>query len=467
MINLKKVLLNKQQNILKQIINKDYKINPDSINFIKQLQKPISIITVAGLYRTGKSYLLNTIIQNKNAGFQVGSTINSCTKGIWIYGCPIKETNLNGENINILVLDCEGMGSTNESQDYENKLFCLCILLSSSLIYNSMNAIDENAINKLFFISNITKNIQLKQDNIDQNINEDDYQKYFPNFYWVLRDFTLQLVDKQGNQITSNQYFEQSLQEQKGISDEVQQKNRIKKFLKQFFTQRECVTLVRPLESEQDLQKLDQIEFQKLRPEFQEQIEQFRKRIIKKSKPKMINNKYLNGEMFLSLAESYLLAINTGKMLNIGKSWEYVCKLETSKAVQKSFEKYEQILKQKLYPIIPTTCIEIKVKKKKNLYKNAYFIYIYRNNIKMLKKKLQIYLIIQVQEKKKMDFWKCQKIKQKKELKLSQIKTKRILQQIVLFLCKKNSRLLKISKKIICICVFWNLKRMCNFFISF
>jgi len=48
------------------------------------------VITVAGLYRTGKSYLLNRMLLNKQSGFGVGPTINACTKGLWVWGTPIK-----------------------------------------------------------------------------------------------------------------------------------------------------------------------------------------------------------------------------------------------------------------------------------------------------------------------------------------------------------------------------------------
>ena len=47
---------------------------------IKSIQEPIAVISVAGLYRTGKSYLLNKMLLNTQNGFGVGPTINPCTK---------------------------------------------------------------------------------------------------------------------------------------------------------------------------------------------------------------------------------------------------------------------------------------------------------------------------------------------------------------------------------------------------
>lgn len=48
--------------------------------FIKSVPPPVGIIGVAGMYRTGKSYLLNRMILDRSDGFGVGPTINPCTK---------------------------------------------------------------------------------------------------------------------------------------------------------------------------------------------------------------------------------------------------------------------------------------------------------------------------------------------------------------------------------------------------
>jgi hypothetical protein len=58
----------------------EYVINENSFEILKDIEAPIGIISVAGMYRTGKSYLLNTMLLNRQKGFGVGPTINPCTK---------------------------------------------------------------------------------------------------------------------------------------------------------------------------------------------------------------------------------------------------------------------------------------------------------------------------------------------------------------------------------------------------
>lgn len=62
----------------------------------------------------------------------------------------------------------------------------------------------------------------------------------FPSFLWIVRDFTLMMVDKNGDKISSKQYLENALQFQKGSSDAIESKNKIRRLLKHFFTQRDC-----------------------------------------------------------------------------------------------------------------------------------------------------------------------------------------------------------------------------------
>lgn len=92
--------------------------------------------------------------------------------------------------------------------------------------------------------------------------------------------------------------------------------------IKVFFKDRDCFTLVRPVENEIDLQNLQSIEQDRFRPEFAEQISNLRGRILKKIKPKMLNGKQLNGPMLLELVEAYTHAINKGSVPNIQSAWD-------------------------------------------------------------------------------------------------------------------------------------------------
>ena len=171
----------------------------------------------------------------------------------------------------------------------------------------------------------------------------------------MVRDFSLQLVDPNGHSITSQEYLENALAAQKGNSTDVEEKNRIRKLLTAFFKERECFTLVRPHIDEDKLRELDGISFDQLRPEFVEQVMTFRKRLLGRMKPKVINQKKLNGEMYTSLLGNYVKAINEGAVPNIENAWNYMCREQCEKTAAEAYQSFENKLKENLSQKWPCT----------------------------------------------------------------------------------------------------------------
>lgn len=142
--------------------NGNFQVNPEALEILKQIEAPVSVLGVAGVYRSGKSFLLNRIILNQERGFNVGSTVNACTKGIWIWGRPLKAQTEDGQIVNLIVLDSEGFGSLDQDSSHDCRIFALILLLSSVFIYNSTGVIDENAISNLSVVINLTKHLRVK-----------------------------------------------------------------------------------------------------------------------------------------------------------------------------------------------------------------------------------------------------------------------------------------------------------------
>ena len=143
---------------------KKFLFSEESEKFLSKITKPFGVLTVAGMYRTGKSYLLNKILleNSDKGGFNVGPTINPCTKGLWIWPELLKGTSDTNEEIDIILLDTEGFGAYDEDVNHDTKIFTLAILLSSYFVYNSVGTIDEKTIQSLSFVVNMSKHIQMK-----------------------------------------------------------------------------------------------------------------------------------------------------------------------------------------------------------------------------------------------------------------------------------------------------------------
>lgn len=206
--------------------------------------------------------------ESQNLSFNVGSTVNACTKGLWILNEPVYITK-NEKKMPVFIIDTEGLAAIDEDHNHDSKIFLLTILLCSLFIYNSVGTIDENALNSLSLAINLSTKLE-------------DLGDYFPSFLWVLRDFSLKLEDEQGNEISAKTYLDQALREQKGSSDNIESKNRIRRMIKHFFSDRDLSVLVRPTEKEEDLQNLANLDNDYLRSEFISQLNILKSKVFKK-----------------------------------------------------------------------------------------------------------------------------------------------------------------------------------------
>ena len=56
------------------------KVEEYAASILQQITGKIAVVGVAGLYRTGKSFLMNRLLGLQD-GFEIGPTVNPCTKG--------------------------------------------------------------------------------------------------------------------------------------------------------------------------------------------------------------------------------------------------------------------------------------------------------------------------------------------------------------------------------------------------
>ena len=105
------------------------------------------------------------MLLNKQKGFNVGPTVNPCTKGLWVWSKPILIDKGKDKRMPLLLIDTEGFGALDADSNHDIRIFTLAILLSSYFIYNSVGGIDESAIQNLNFVINLSKFIKLKSSN--------------------------------------------------------------------------------------------------------------------------------------------------------------------------------------------------------------------------------------------------------------------------------------------------------------
>jgi hypothetical protein len=278
-----------------QLVSDTFDLQSEGIEFLQKLSdKKVAIITIIGTVYSGKSFLSSQLIGRNNQAFAIGgidNRVQTCTKGIWVWGKPIIK-----DDTYVLILDSEGFitDSDEKRKDYDQKMFILCNLISSSIVFNIKkkdtdsedNISDEmikescDIFNKL--IEGVNK-VKLENENIPDEKNKLTNND-IPKIFWLNRDYDIKDMSKYNEKYDLND---------NEIYQKLYKKN-IQRYCLPFPTSEEADMLINLYLTEPDNPFI---------PEFTESLNQFRKLIIEDVKPKSINGIQLNGQLFYGVLQ--------------------------------------------------------------------------------------------------------------------------------------------------------------------
>ena len=115
----------------------------EAIQLLKSINKPVGVLSIAGPYRSGKSYVLSRLLGKSNV-FELGHTMDAKTFGIWM-GTSVLEC----DSHVIVLLDTEGIDACTASGQEDTRIFVLTLLLSSYFIYNSKGVVNKSDLDKM------------------------------------------------------------------------------------------------------------------------------------------------------------------------------------------------------------------------------------------------------------------------------------------------------------------------------
>ncbi|XP_027693878.1 guanylate-binding protein 6-like [Vombatus ursinus] len=328
--------------------NEELMVNQQALRILSSISNPVMVVAIAGLYRTGKSYLMNRLA-GKNTGFSLGSTVQSHTKGIWMWCVPHPSK----PDHALVLLDTEGLGDV-EKGDSKNDswIFALAILLSSTFVYNSVSTINHQALEQMQYVTELTELIKVKS-SPDALGGEDsaEFVGFFPDFVWTVRDFTLEL-ELDGHPITSDQYLENALKLSKGKNLKVAAANLPRECIRKFFPKRKCFTFDRPTNKKSLLAHLEDVHESQLEPAFKDQADNFCSYIFSNAKPKTLRGGIVvNGNRLGKLLETYVKTISSGAIPCLENAVLALAETENPAAIQKATNHYvEQMVLKVDFP---------------------------------------------------------------------------------------------------------------------
>uniref|UniRef100_K9K3I0 Guanylate-binding protein 6-like protein n=1 Tax=Equus caballus TaxID=9796 RepID=K9K3I0_HORSE len=333
--------------------NEQLSVNQKAIEILGKISQPVVVVAIVGLYRAGKSYLMNRHA-GQNHGFPLGSTVQSETKGIWTWCVPHPSK----RNHTLVLLDTEGLGDV-EKGDPKNDswIFALAVLLCSSFVYNSMSTINHQALEQLHYVTELTELIRAKSSPRPDEVQDStEFVSFFPDFIWTVRDFTLELK-LDGHPITEDEYLENALKLIPGKNPKVQASNLPRECIRLFFPKRKCFVFDRPINDKALLADIENVSENELDSKFQEQINKFCSHIFTHARPKTLREGIMvTGNRLRTLVVTYVDTINTGAVPCLENAVRTLAQLENSVAMQKAADHYSEQMAEKLK--LPTDTLQ-------------------------------------------------------------------------------------------------------------
>ena len=256
-------------------------------------------------------------------------------------------------------IDFKGFAAPGSSKKWDAKIFTLSFLLASLLIYNTKNAIDSEAIEKLSCVRSISETINCGFGKITSVEGVD--------FLWIVRDFFLK-CDK-----SPDQYLEDELKSHivtyncRSDPDSIKNENEIKISIRKAFRRRYCRLIPVPiaeekntLSVEEQIRNLENVEWTNLRSEFKTAIEEFFSFVRLIAEPKKIQQKVIDGRLFAKYIEEVVPLIDCNKKVDISSCFDAAILKANDESITLAQEHYSKsmdnfILTNKL----PQTWVEL------------------------------------------------------------------------------------------------------------
>ncbi|RIB08261.1 guanylate-binding protein [Gigaspora rosea] len=244
-------------------------------------------------------------------------------------GIDIWDTPFYNKGKQVVIIDCEGIDDPNQEVPWANKLFILCLAISSTLIYNINGIIGRDGIEKLFLMTKIVSLIQPPN----------NYQ-FLPSLVVLLRDFQLD---------SPPDFVEYFLDRLSKVNYDATKE--ITKFFKKF----DVYPIPHPGVRQEAMRNMSIIETDQLDPIFVEKIEKAVTNIFEGLPPKYLNASEMTGVTFAEFLERCVEQINdpTNTMLSIPSAYEATINYAVKKAYDSCLELYNEMMVQMSFCGLP------------------------------------------------------------------------------------------------------------------
>uniref|UniRef100_H3A9Q8 GB1/RHD3-type G domain-containing protein n=1 Tax=Latimeria chalumnae TaxID=7897 RepID=H3A9Q8_LATCH len=208
-----------------------------------------------------------------------------------------------------------------------------------------VNGISRWSFRELNLVTELTEVIQVRA---GKEENGQDFEKFFPDFLWTIRDFDLQLEHK-GKKITEDQYLFFVIKSFTGKSKRAKEHNSPRRCIKKYFPSRKCIIFPQPTQS-RNLGNLESISERSLDQEFLMVTEKFCSYVYQKAKPKTFQGHLVDSKLFGTFLKVYIDCIHSGNVPCLESTYRTLAERENKKAAEEAVKYYRESMDKIQFP---------------------------------------------------------------------------------------------------------------------
>ncbi|XP_071845556.1 guanylate-binding protein 2-like [Apostichopus japonicus] len=314
----------------------------------------VIVICITGPARTGKSYFLSQF--QEGVTFDVGHTTTSKTTGIWIALAPNSVTTTDGKVARLVLLDAEGLASTSkidhdESPEiWDRKVFTLCALFSSYLIYNSKGIPTNDDLDKLSFMSQFSSSIQGHLSTPGESTQT--AVDISPYFMWLIRDADLQ-PEVEGQNCAWKKFILSSVLCVEAVAAARHPRNAIKAAIRRSFQNFDAHGIPPPQVKPKCIPNLPLAEdMEQIGNEFLCQVLKVKNHVLTCAEVKSIKGFHVTGQQLALYVSSCVNVVNSEcDTLPIQTAWETLLEAKCNATLIAIKKKYDDHANQIKFPV--------------------------------------------------------------------------------------------------------------------
>lgn len=285
---------------------------------LRQHDSTISVVSVVGPYHSGKSFLLNALLQNTKV-FSIGRKTDPETMGLWLCRTELRAR----DGSEVWLMDSEGFFGPGIDESYDAKVFTIATLLGAHLVYNSVKIIDQQAVNLLEMLA---RRAQLFRTRSSAEANGEKVPEFlsvrsFPPLTWVVEDFVQELPSRlwygtPEDAATGwlNEYLGKVNSTGGFYGEDVH-------LLRQLYSELNVRTLFLPATTKADLQDLSSLQWGQLTSEFRAEVASLREHILRNLEARKFEGVSMTGAKLERATRFIVQALQRGVFHELPSMW--------------------------------------------------------------------------------------------------------------------------------------------------